>query len=141
MRMITSIIIHCTDSDDSLDIGFREINDWHRDRGWLSPSGISCGYHFIVRRGGKVERGRPDDEMGAHCKGKNRNSLGIVWVGRKAMSPDQRKSLLNLVAELCEIHGLSRADDVFGHCEFEPNKTCPNIDMVRFRADLVFVRL
>ena len=45
-RNIKKIFVHCTDSDDSLDIGFKEINDWHQLRGGLSKSGVSCGYHY-----------------------------------------------------------------------------------------------
>ena len=141
MRAIKKIIIHCTDSQDSLDIGFREINEWHKQRGWLSPSGISCGYHFIVRRNGTIERGRPDDEIGAHCKGHNQNSLGVVWVGRDVPHPVQLARLKDLIAQLCEIHGLDRTDDVFGHCELDGGKTCPNLDMVKLRAELVFVKI
>mgnify|MGYP000216638173 CR=1 FL=1 len=30
MRHIKKVIVHCTDSDDSLDIGYKEIDEWHR---------------------------------------------------------------------------------------------------------------
>ena len=50
-----------------MDIGFEEINQWHRQRGWLS-----CGYHFIIiRRSGVIEDGRTTDAVGAHCRGKS----------------------------------------------------------------------
>jgi len=137
-RKIKSLIIHCTDSDDSLDVGFREINSWHKDRGWLSPSGVHCGYHYIVRRDGLVERGRPDEEIGSHVKGHNSNSIGIVWVGRKAISDSQIRSLKALIRGLCNKHDLDVTDDVFGHYEFDDNKTCPNLDMVKLRAELIF---
>ena len=42
-------IIHCSATKPSMDIGFEEINRWHRERGWLS-----CGYHFIIRRNGRI---------------------------------------------------------------------------------------
>ena len=45
------IIIHCTATRPSQDIGFEEVNNWHRARGW-----IGCGYHFIIRRNGKDRR-------------------------------------------------------------------------------------
>jgi N-acetylmuramoyl-L-alanine amidase len=138
-RKIEKVIIHCTDSDDSLDIGFNEINEWHRQRGWLSPSGISCGSHFIVRRDGRIEKGRPLDEVGAHCKGHNSTSIGIVWVGRKNPSKAQYDSLLNKVKVLCGAFKIP-VDKVFGHKEFEPNKTCPNMSMDHVRADLLFVK-
>lgn len=142
MRTIKKIVVHCTATDDSLDIGFKEINEMHRLRGWLSPSGISCGYHFIIRRNGVVEAGRPVNEIGAHVEGHNKDSIGISWVGLKDISKEQKKSLLALVRGLAHQWGLDLVDDVFGHCEFDSGKkqgkTCPNISMVKFRAELVF---
>jgi len=139
MRQIKELIIHCTDSCDSLDIGFTEINSWHKDRGWLSPSGISCGYHFIVRRSGTIEAGRPAEEMGAHVRGHNRESLGIVWVGRTNPSSNQLLALLALTRGLMETFDVD-VDKVLGHCELYSGKTCPNLDMNKFRAELLFTK-
>ena len=52
------IIIHCTATRPSQDIGFEEVNNWHRARGW-----IGCGYHFIIKRDGKIEDGRTTDAV------------------------------------------------------------------------------
>lgn len=143
MRTIRKIIVHCSDSEDSLDIGFREINEWHRLRGWLSPSGISCGYHFIVRRFGSVEAGRPVDEAGAHCEGDNYDSIGICIVGRKKFDPVQIDVLLRKINDLRKIYHIP-IDKVFGHCEMpsgiKQGKTCPNLDMVKLRAELLFTK-
>ena len=136
---IKRVIIHCTDSDDSLDIGFREINDWHKQRGFISTSGINCGYHYIIRRDGRIEKGRPESEIGAHCKGKNTGSIGIVWVGRKHPTDIQMKSLKNQVRAVCSRYKLEAYFDVYGHCEFDAGKTCPNLDMVKFRAEMAFL--
>lgn len=138
MRPIKKIVIHCSDSDDSLDFGFKDIDEWHRQRGFLSDSGISCGYHYIIRRDGTLERGRPDEEVGAHVKGHNSNSLGICIIGRKNFSDIQITKVKRLVNALCEKYRLVKYDDVYGHYEFDSNKTCPNIDMVHFRAELLF---
>jgi N-acetylmuramoyl-L-alanine amidase len=138
MRDIKEIIIHCTDSDDSLDVGFRQINEWHRERGWLSPSGVSCGYHYIIKRDGSVEIGRPESEKGAHVRGHNSNSLGIVLVGRKDSDEKQLDELFDMVTRLCQKHDVDFVDGVFGHYELDDGKTCPNLDMVKFRAELAF---
>lgn len=76
MREINEIIIHCADTKPDMDIGAKEINDWHVQKGW---SGI--GYHFVIRRNGAVEHGRSIEKVGAHCYGKNKNSIGICLVG------------------------------------------------------------
>jgi N-acetylmuramoyl-L-alanine amidase len=137
MRKIKRIVIHCTDSDDSLDIGYEEINAWHKKRGWLSPSGVSCGYHYIVRRDGTTEVGRPLEEIGAHVRGFNGDSIGIVWVGRKDPDDDQFRALKQIVRALMYKYEVD-IDKIQGHYELDSNKTCPNLDMVKFRAELLF---
>lgn len=139
MRQINKIVVHCTASPDSIDIGFREINQWHKDRGWMSPSGISCGYHWIVRRNGRVERGRPEDEVGSHAYGHNKRSIGVVWVGTKDIGVEQRKQLLRVLRGICNKYRVPILD-VVGHNELEGvNKECPVIDMNKLRADLLFM--
>jgi len=141
MREIDKIIVHCSDSPDSMAIGFREINDWHKERGWLDKkSGVSCGYHYIVKRNGRVEAGRPESSVGAHCYGHNRKSLGICWVGRDKMTPKQNRALIQLVNRLRVTYDIA-ANDVYGHCEFNAHKTCPNFNMNEFRMDVLFAGL
>ena len=139
MANIKKVFVHCTDSEDSLDIGFREIDEWHRQRGWLSDSGISCGYHWIVRRNGTIEAGRPESERGAHVRGQNSISIGIVWVGRKVPGPKQYNELLKKIRDIIDRHGLE-VTDVYGHKEADSNKTCPNLNMHQLRAELLFTR-
>lgn len=132
--------MHCSDTEDSIDIGFIQINRWHAENGWESKvSGISCGYHYIIRRDGKVERGRSDGEVGAHCYGQNRMSLGICIVGRKNFDDRQMKALHKLTRELLEKYRL-KTFDVYGHYEYQDNKTCPNLDMNKVRLDIFFKR-
>ena len=135
MRKIKKLIIHCTDSQDSLDIGFKDINAWHKERRFLSPSGVHCGYHYIVRRNGAIERGRPDSEQGAHCSGQNKDSLGIVWVGRNRIDDKQLQTLEKLIRYLIDHYDIDYTE-VYGHNFFNSQKTCPNLDMnfIRLRA-------
>jgi len=133
MREINKIVIHCSDSPDSLDIGVREIRDWHKQRGWSD-----IGYHYVVRRDGTVESGRPIEIKGAHVKGHNSDSIGICWVGRKDIDDKQLKSLRAIIRAFAGKYKLDVVDDVFGHYELDNKKTCPNLDMVKFRANLVF---
>jgi N-acetylmuramoyl-L-alanine amidase len=137
MGLIKKIVVHCSDSDDSIDVGFREIDEWHRQRGWMSDSGISCGYHYIIRRDGRIEKGRPDNERGAHVKGHNTGSLGICWVGRNKIGPKQLESLKKLLRTLINRHGLESLD-IYGHFELDSRKTCPNLDMDWLRAEVLF---
>ena len=37
------IVIHCSATKPTMDIGAYEIDRWHRERGWLE-----IGYHFVA---------------------------------------------------------------------------------------------
>jgi N-acetylmuramoyl-L-alanine amidase len=139
MRMIKGIVVHCSASPDSRDLGFKEINEWHKQNGWKSPSGVHCGYHYIVRRNGIVERGRPDDEAGAHVAGHNSKTLGVVWVGEKQPTDAQYKALIQIIHALSVKYSVS-VDKIQGHCEIAPEskKACPVIDMNKLRAEIIF---
>lgn len=84
MRNITHGFIHCAATAPGMDIGAAEIRDWHvNGNGWSD-----IGYHYVIRRDGTVETGRDRDndgdiweEIGAHVRGHNGNSLGICLVG------------------------------------------------------------
>jgi N-acetylmuramoyl-L-alanine amidase len=130
MRPIDTIIVHCTDSPDKMDVGVKEITEWH-----LARHFETCGYHKVVRRSGVVENGRPLAKIGAHCEGHNATSLGVVWVGRDKPALAQALALRGVLVDLCKQFGLEAAA-VKGHKEFNPGKTCPNLDMDALRADI-----
>lgn len=134
MRYIDSIIVHCSASPDYLDIGAKEIDKWHKDRGW---SGI--GYHYVVRRNGEIERGRNVAMQGAHARGANQTSVGVCWVGTNQPSPEQYKSLIALINWLRGKFSI-KVDMVMGHREaVRTDKSCPNIDMNKVRAESIFI--
>lgn len=70
------IVIHCSATRPSQDIGRAELDAMHRARGF---DGI--GYHYVIRRNGALELGRPLDQIGAHVQGFNRTSVGVCMVG------------------------------------------------------------
>lgn len=122
MRQINKIIVHCTDSprDDSMET----IRQWHiRDNGWKD-----IGYHFVIRRNGNIEIGRPIDKPGAHAQGHNAYSVGIVLCGKDQFEDQQFYTLRKLVLNIMKIFGLDQ-DAVIGHRDVNPNKTCPNFDV------------
>lgn len=130
MKSIDYIAIHCAATPPSRDIGVKEIDAWHKKRGWAG-----CGYHYVIRRNGVVEKGRPDNKMGAHVKGFNHNSLGICLVGgldsnRKAApeyTDEQWASLEKLVKDL---HSKYPDAKIMGHRDFpDQNKACPCFDV------------
>ena len=83
----------------------RQIHQWHLANGW---AGI--GYHFFVRKDGRVYRGRPEDTVGAHAGNNNYDSIGICFEGsfdREQMNEVQMKAGAELVAYLKQKYNIT----------------------------------
>ena len=120
------------------------IDRWHKERGFSK-----IGYHFVILNGrrtgngyrevddGFLECGRSLDEIGAHCKGYNRTSLGICLIGYGFFTFWQYHTLSDLLKTL--LYQLSLPiDSIKGHKELDPrNKPkCPGFDVDRLRNSL-----
>jgi N-acetylmuramoyl-L-alanine amidase len=132
---IDTLIIHCTATPANLDIGAKTIDRWHKERGW---AGI--GYHIVIRRDGTVENGRPLHTMGAHAHGKNRTSIGIVWIGgvNENGEPADNRTLAQLKSLEREVKHLTGAFPglkVIGHNEVT-NKACPCFDVQEWLREI-----
>ena len=89
------IILHHADAKNC---SAEDIHRWHLNNGWSG-----AGYHFLVRKDGKVYRLRPEDKVGAHAYGANYDSLGICFEGNfmeEDMPAEQIKAGQELVAYL-----------------------------------------
>jgi N-acetylmuramoyl-L-alanine amidase len=138
MRTIKRIIIHCSDSR----WGNAEvIDDWHKARKW---KGI--GYHYVIPNGhpapaskynpawdGKLEPGRQHEEVGAHAKGNNEDSIGICLIGTAEglFTPLQLQTLTTTVKWLQGMYNIPDGE-VIGHRDVEPGKECPGFDVKRW---------
>ena len=76
MRNINEIIVHCAATPEGKDFTVADIRRWHKARGWSD-----IGYHYVVYRDGSVHKGRPVSKVGAHVRGRNRNTIGICYIG------------------------------------------------------------
>ena len=123
----TKIILHCSDSDSPAHDDISIIKRWHRERGF-----IDVGYHFFITRHGRVQTGRHIDDIGAHCKGENKHSVGICVHGRDTITDYQLKILKRLINNIL-LHYALEWDSVFLHSDFS-SKTCPNFSMERLLA-------
>lgn len=131
MRTIEYIVIHCSATPPSMDIGADEIRRWHtQERGWTD-----IGYHFVCRRDGTIEEGRPIERPGAHVKGYNHSSIGVCWVGGISSSQktednrtaDQSRALYQKITELKRQFPEA---EVLGHRDFKGVvKDCPSFDV------------
>ena len=89
------IILHHADAKSC---SAEDIHRWHLNNGWSG-----AGYHFLVKKDGKVYRLRPEDKVGAHAYGSNYNSLGVCFEGNymeEDMPEAQKEAGKELVAYL-----------------------------------------
>ena len=77
MRRITLLVIHCSAVRPDQTSSAAQIDTWHRQRGWK----LGIGYHYVIRRNGEIEEGRPEWLTGAHCQHHNAHSIGICYEG------------------------------------------------------------
>lgn len=116
------IIIHHIGNTNA-DVSAAQVHQWHLANGW---AGI--GYHYIIRKDGTIERGRPQNTIGAHCYGYNKTSVGINIVGdfeQALPTAAQLRSGEYLTAYLCQLYRLApAADTVLGHRDLN-STLCP----------------
>ena len=125
------IVIHCSQTRPSQKIGVKEIDRWHRERGWLK-----VGYARVIKRDGTVEQGRDDDELQAHVKNYNHISTSVCVVGgakeenwklgEDNFTSEEWESLKKVLEELVIKYPEAR---IVGHYELDERKTCPNFNV------------
>jgi N-acetylmuramoyl-L-alanine amidase len=116
-----------------MDVGVKEIRGWHKNQGWSD-----IGYHIVIRRDGKVEKGRALDAVGAHVANFNASSVGVCMVGgvsqkdytkaENNFTPAQWASLKTVIADLVKRYPKAK---VRGHRDFpRVAKACPSFDAI-----------
>ena len=107
------IVLHHTGGAD-IDASAEEIDQWHKNDGW-----VGIGYHYVIRKDGTIEKGRPDWAVGAHAYGENWHTIGIHLSGDFSVAEPteaQIESTAMLLANLCTDYGLPIDEDhIVGH--------------------------
>jgi N-acetylmuramoyl-L-alanine amidase len=124
MRKITRHIIHASASPNKLDVGVKEIDRWHKERGWSG-----CGYHNVIRRNGVVEQGRDISQIGAHVAGHNKDTIGTCLVGAGTSLSDFTSAQLATLERLDkQLKVTYPGITTHGHREYA-NKLCPGFNV------------
>ena len=124
----SQIFVHCSATKEIMDIGVREIRQWHKEQGWLD-----IGYHFVIRRDGTVETGRDLGAVGSHVKGYNETSVGVCLVGgidakgnpEANFTPEQMGSLQDVLTSL-KLEWPNAV--IMAHHDVAP-KACPSFNL------------
>ena len=133
MRTITLLVIHCSAVRPDQTSSAAQIDTWHRrDRHYK----FGIGYHYVVRRDGQIESGRPEWMVGAHCKNHNAHSLGICYEGglNARGQPADTRTLAQKLAMVQLLEVLRRRYPkalIVGHHDLNPQKPCPCFDVVK----------
>ena len=134
MRTITLIIIHCSAVRPGQRSSADDIDRWHRARGW---KGI--GYHFVIRKDGTIEQGRPIWSQGAHAQGENYHTVGIHVCGNFEIAfptNAQIESLSYLVGWVAEKYDIECTNEgVVGHRDLM-STACPGQNLYDMLQDI-----
>lgn len=138
MRKIDYIVIHCSATRNDRNYTPEQLEADHKARGFNS-----AGYNFYITKDGTVHAMRPLEQIPAHCKGYNANSIGICYEGGlnslgspcDTRTPTQKDALLGLLLDLvCDypdakiVGHRDLSPDLNGDGEITPNewtKVCP----------------
>lgn len=125
----TMIVYHHTAEDN---LTPQKIDEMHKARGW---AGI--GYHFYIRKDGKIYRGRPENARGAHAPAVNDRAFGIALEGNfniENVTQAQKDSLIKLSKYLMKKYNIK---DLKQHKDVR-NTECPgkNFPFEEIKAEL-----
>ena len=136
-RFVTDcIVVHHIGMANNDDVSAETVHQWHLNNGW---SGI--GYHFLIRKDGTIEEGRPLGTVGAHVYGENRHTVGINLVGNfesAVPTEAQKTAAAHLIASLCTVYQLDPVweSTVKGHCDLNAT-ACPGRYLYAQMPDIV----
>lgn len=127
-------MVHCSDTTEGQQgVDATQIRRWHiQERGWKD-----IGYHFVIKRDGTLQSGRPEWALGAGVEGHNWYTMHVCLVGgrdtnrdpKDDFTPEQFDALAVLITSLRIRYPL----EVKGHTDFPGvTKLCPAFDLAAF---------
>lgn len=130
MKEVLYLVVHCTATRPSQHVTVKDIDRWHRTRGWAQ-----IGYHWYIDRDGNIHEGRDEKYAGAHVRHYNDHAIGICYEGGldekgcpcDTRTPAQKAALHFLLKDLKSSYPQAK---IVGHRDF-PNiaKQCPCFDV------------
>lgn len=93
------------------------------------------GYHVGIGPDDGIWLLRPIEKIGAHTKGKNSRSIGVVMVGNFDEGEENPyesgyATAIEVLVAVCRSYGL-KPDDIYLHRDFNSYKTCPGTRIKR----------
>ena len=141
-REVTEVVVHWTETHTDKNIGSEEINNYHVD---LGLNGI--GYHYVIRRDGSLQRGRPVNIQGQHAPINNHDqrSIGLVFVGginvpSGTPNPENflsaqslTRSQINTFDHFCRaFYAVFPGGQIVGHSEIDADEVDPGFEVINY---------
>jgi hypothetical protein len=141
-RDVTEMVVHWTETNTNKNIGSEEINKYHIE---LGLDGI--GYHYVIRRDGSLQRGRPINLEGQHSpvNSHDTRSIGVVFVGGINVptgTPNSEnfidvqsltRSQFNTFDHICRaFYNTYPGGQVLGHNDVDEDEVDPGFDVINY---------
>lgn len=141
-REVTELVVHWTETPTNKNIGSEELNDLHVAFGL-----DGLGYHYVIRRDGTLQRGRPVNIIGQHAPTNNHDqrSIGIVFVGginAPSGTPNLdsfisaqslTRSQLNTFDHICRaFYAVFPGGQIIGHSEIDEDEFDPGFSVTEY---------
>lgn len=141
-REVTELVVHWTETPTNKNIGSEELNDLH-----ISFGLDGLGYHYVIRRDGTLQRGRPVNIVGQHAPTNNHDqrSIGIVFVGginAPSGTPNLdsfisaqslTRSQLNTFDHICRaFYAVFPGGQIVGHSEIDEDEFDPGFSVTEY---------
>jgi|TARA_R100001244_G_scaffold114175_1_gene84583 N-acetylmuramoyl-L-alanine amidase len=127
MRTIKEAILHYSATPEGKPFDVKDIWEWHvNGNGWSD-----VGYHYVIKLDGTIQDGRPIKRTGAHCRGHNRGTVGICYIGggltegKDTRTEEQKDALVILLNDLIKQYNITK---ISGHNQYSTKK-CPGFDV------------
>lgn len=141
-REVTELVVHWTETPTNKNIGSEELNDLH-----IAFGLDGLGYHYVIRRDGTLQRGRPVNIVGQHAPTNNHDerSIGIVFVGginAPSGTPNLdsfisaqslTRSQLNTFDHICRaFYAVFPGGQIIGHNEIDEDEFDPGFSVIEY---------
>jgi len=148
-RKIDTVVLHASETFSNKNIGAEEIEATIAK---LSPleAEASIPYHYVIRRDGRLQRGKPVEEEGSHCDDApniNPTSIGVVMIGginrasteqpwETSSSSFTRAQFDTLEQFLSTYYFHFPSGEVLGHSDVEEEELDPYFDVQEYILSL-----
>lgn len=138
-REITEVVVHWTEHYNNQDVGSEEIQDL------LSRAGDSLPYHYLIRKDGSLQRGRPNELLGGAFNNNHElYAIQIAFVGginapvgtkdykkflsEQSLTPDQ----IATFQQFCSTAYLAYPGiQILGHNDIDRTQRDPGFDVIQ----------